>query len=140
MYIFSNKIKAFVFTKEMEPLRVKKRGLEEELLLVQRKEKKYSKDKDRRRKKSTTATPGEKHGKKPSSCKKGSLDFLLKRIEGKEQSSQSSSKAPGQVQGGGCEDSGPHLGEEQSSRSSSNSPGQEQGGGGEDSGPRQGEK
>ena len=120
--------RALRLTKEMEPLRVRKRHLEEELLLLQRKEKKYSKDKERREKKSTTAPPGVKQGRKPSSCKKGSLDFLIKQIEGKGQSSQSNSNSPGQEKEGG-EDSGRHQLEGQNSQSSSNSPGQMQEGG-----------
>ena len=127
--------RALRLTKEMEPLRVRKRHLEEELLLLQRKEKKYSKDKERREKKSTTAPPGVKQGRKPSSCKKGSLDFLIKQIEGKGQSSQSNSNSPGQKKEGG-EDSGRHQLEGQNSQSSSNSPGQMQEGG-EDSGHHQ---
>lgn len=109
--------RALWLTKEMEPLQIKKRRLEEELGLLQKKEKKCSKDKERRQRASTASPPAVKHGKKPSSCQTGSLDLLLKRIEGKGQSSKSSSKSSGQVQGG--EACGGHDGEGQSSSKSS---------------------
>ena len=124
--------RALRLTKEMDPLRIKKRRLEEELSLLQKKEKKSSKDKERRQRASTASPPAVKHGTKPSSCQTGSLDLLLKRIEGKGQSSKSSSKSSEQVEDG--EACGRREDEGHSSSMSS-----EQVQGGETSGRREGE-
>ena len=109
---------ALWLTKEMDPLRVRKRRLEEELLLLRNKEKKSSKDKERRQRKGRTLPPGETPLKEPTSCEKGSLDLFLKQIEGK---GQSSSNSAGQVQGD--DDASDHQqgDEESSSQSSGNS-------------------
>ena len=110
--------RALRLTKEMDPLRVKKRRLEEELLLLRNKEKKSSKDKERRQRKGRTLPPGEMPLKEPTSCEKGSLDLFLKQIKGK---GQSSSNSAGQVQGD--DDASDHQqgDEESSSLSSGNS-------------------
>ena len=80
---------ALRLTKEMDPLRVKKRHLEEELLLLENKEKKSSRNKERRQRNGKTL-PLKTKGNKPTSCKTGSFNLFLKQIEGKGQNSSNS--------------------------------------------------
>jgi hypothetical protein len=78
--------RALRLTKEMEPLRQKRRRLEEELELLEEKERKSSKDKERRMRKKKEKSKSCSLKQSSSSCS-GRLDVLLKRIEsGKDRS------------------------------------------------------